>query len=121
MGNKHMANNDVLFFESYAAAQSLKSVWTRMASTYGCIRVDLSREMLTIKPHWFANWLISLLRLDLCHEIPITNIRSVTDMGKWFGYGKVELSFVTIHGESQKIWLYMKKYREFMDTVKKAI
>lgn len=118
---KRMDSNEVLFFEHYAAAQSLKSVWTRLASTYGCIMVVLSRRTLTIKPHWFANWLISLLRLDLSHEIPITNIKGVTEMGKWFSYGKVELHFVTIEGENQRILLYMKKYREFIDTVKNAI
>ena len=116
-----MHRNDVLFFEPYAAAQSLKNVWTRLASTYGCIMVVLSREMLTIKPHWFAKWLISLLDLDLCHEIPITKIRDVTEIGKWFRYGKVELHYVTIDGENQKILLFLKKYREFIDTAKTAI
>ena len=114
-----MEKIEVLFFEPYAAAQSLKSAWTRLASTYGCIMVVLSREMLTIKPHWFAKWLISLLRLDLCHEIPITKIRGITEMGKWFTYGKVELHFVTEDGENQKILLYLKKYREFIDMIKK--
>jgi len=118
---KHMDSNEVLFFEAYAAAQSLKSVWTRLASTYGCIIVVLSRETLTIKPHWFAKWLISLLGLDLCHEIPIANIRGVTEMGKWFSYGKVELHFVTIDGENRRILLYMKKYRQFIDTARNAI
>jgi hypothetical protein len=118
---KHIHSNEVLFSESYAAAQSLKNVWTRLASTYGCIMVVLCRETLTIKPHWFAKWLVSLLGLDLCHEIPITNIRGVTEMGKWFSYGKIELYFMTIDGENQRILLYMKKYREFIDTVKNAI
>ena len=116
-----MDSNEVLFFEPYAAAQSLKSVWTRMASTFGCIMVILSRETLAIKPHWFAKLMINLLCLDLSHEIPITNIRAVTEMGKWFSYGKVELHFVTINGENQRILLYMKKYQEFIDTVKNAI
>lgn len=116
-----MDSNEVLFFEPYAAAQSLKSVWTRMASTYGCIMVVLSRKTLTIKPHWFAKLMINLLCLDLCHEIPITNIRAVTEMGKWFSYGKVELHFVTINGENRKILLYMKKYYQFIDMVKTAM
>ena len=116
-----MASNEELFSESYTAAQSLKNTWTRLASTYGCIMVVLSRETLKIKPHWFAKWLISPLCLDLNHEIPITNIRSATEMGKWFSYGKVELHFVTIDGESRRILLYMKKYHEFIDTVKNAI
>jgi hypothetical protein len=116
-----MDSHDMLFFESYAAAQSLKNVWTRLASTYGCIMVALSRETLTIKPHWFVKWLISLLGLDLHHEIPITNIRGITEMGKWFSYGKVELHFVTIDGDNRRVWLYMKKYGEFMDTAKSVI
>jgi hypothetical protein len=118
---KRMNSDEVLFFESFVAAQSLKSVWTRAASTYGCIMVVLSRETLTIRPHWFAKWAISLLGLDLCHEIPITNIRNVTETGKWFRYGKVELHFVTMDGDDQNILLYMKKYREFIDTVKDTI
>jgi hypothetical protein len=116
-----MDRNEVLFFESYAAAQSLKNFWTKSASTYGCIMVVLSRETLTIKPHWFAKWLIMLLGLDLCHEIPITNIRGVMEIGKWFSHGKVEVHFVTTDGENRRILLYMKKYREFIDTTKNVI
>ena len=116
-----LGGNDVLFFEHHAAAQSLKNAWTRLASTYGCIMVVLSRENLVIRPHWFARWLINLLGLDLNHEIPITNIRGVMQIGKWFNYGKVELCFETFEGEDRKILLYMKKYHEFIDRAKKAI
>jgi hypothetical protein len=116
-----MDSNEVLFSEHYAAAQSLKSFWTRFASTYGCIMVVLSRRMLTIKPHWFASWVISLLGLDLCHKIPISNIRGVTETGKWISYGKVELHFETVEGEDQKILLYMKKYRKFIDKATNAM
>ena len=118
---EHMDSNEVLFFEHYAAAQSLKNAWTRLASTYGCIMVVLSRRMLTIKPHWIANWLISPLALDLCHEIPSTNLRGVTEMGKWFSYGKVELHFETVEGEDRRILLHIKKYREFVDKATEAI
>lgn len=116
-----MDSNEELFFEYYAAAQSLKNPWTRMAGTYGCIMAVLSRRTLTIKPHWFAKWLISPLGLDLSHKIPITNIKSVTEMGKWFSRGKVELHFVTVEGKAQRILLYMKKYREFMDKASSVI
>ena len=118
---KPVHNNEVLFFEHHAAAQSLKSVWTRLASTYGCIMVVLSRKKLMIKPHWFVKWLINLLGLDLTHEVPIKNIRGVVEMGKWFSYGKVELRFETPAGEDRRIWLYMKKYREFIDKVTSAV
>ncbi len=115
-----MDSNEVLFLEHHAAAQSMKNAWTRLASTYGCMMVVLSQKTLTINPHWFAKWLISLLGLDLSHEIPITNIRRVTEMGKWFSYGKIELHFETLEGGDKKILLYMKNYREFMDKVASA-
>ena len=37
-----MDRNEVLFTEQYAATQSLKNDWTRLASTYGCIMVMLN-------------------------------------------------------------------------------
>jgi hypothetical protein len=46
-------NSEELFVEPSAAAQSLKSFWTRMANTYKCIEVRLKREQLIIRPRWF--------------------------------------------------------------------
>ena len=112
-----MVSNEVLFCEHYAAAQSLKNAWTRLASTYGCIMIVLSPKTLTIKPHWFAKWLISLLRLDLCHEIPITSIIAIIEKGEWSNYGKVELHYQTVERKDQKILLYMKKSHEFVNKV----
>ena len=118
---ERVGNNEVLFSEQHAAAQSLKNAWTRLASTHGCMVVVLSSGTLTIRPHWFAKWLIVLLGLDLCHQVPISNIRSVTEMGKWFSYGKVGLHFETMAGEDRRILLYLKKYREFVDKATNAI
>lgn len=112
-----MESNEVLFCEQNAAAQSLKSFWTRLASTYGCMMIVLYSTTLIIKPHWFSRWIISLLRLDQCHEIPITNIISVTEMGRWSNYGKVELHFHTMEGEDKRLLLFMKKSREFVDNL----
>jgi len=116
-----MDSDEVLFCENYAAAQSLKSAWTRLASTYGCMMIVLSPKALIVKPHWYAKWLIGLLQLDLCHEIPITSIGDVIESGKWSSYGKVELHFQTVADKDKKILLYMKKYREFIDKVTSAI
>ena len=116
-----MDSNDLLLRENYAAAQSLKSVWTRLASTYGCMMIVLSNATLTIKPHWFAKWLISLLHLDLYHEIPIASIRGVKQIGKWSSYGKVELHFQTLDGRDQQILLYMKKSREFVEKLSNSL
>jgi len=111
--------SEALFFEPYAAATSLKNAWTRSASTYGCMMILLSRETLTIRPHWFARWIISLLGLDLYHEIPVSKIRGLEKVGQWYSYGKVELRFVTTGGEERRILLYMKKHRELINMVKK--
>ncbi len=116
-----MGNNDVLFCERYAAAQSLKSFWTRLASTYGCMMIVLSPEKLRIKPHLFAKWLIGLLKLDLCHEIPIANITKIIETGKWHSYGKVEVHFRTADGKGHKILLYLKRSREFIDKISIAM
>jgi hypothetical protein len=116
-----MQTNERLFFEAHAAAQSMKNAWTRLASTYGCIMVLLTREKLVIRPHWFASWLVGLLRLDLRHEIPVTNIRGLTDMGKWGGMGKVEVRFVTAQGDNRAVWLYLKRYSEFIQIAKQTI
>ena len=121
IGCTYTDGNGLVFCEQYTAAKSLKSAWTRLASTYGCMMIVLSLKILTIKPHWFAKWLISLLRLDLCHEIPVKNIIAVNEIGKWSSYGKVELHFRTEGGENQKLLLYMKKYHEFVDKTKNAM
>ncbi len=118
---EHPGINDTLFYEDRAAAQSLKNAWTRMASSYGSMMIVLSQRMLTIKPHGITKWLFLLLGLDLYHEISIANIRAVTEKGKRHGYGKVELHFLSSRGEERRIWLYLKKHREFIDTTTKVI
>ena len=116
-----MDGDDVSLVEKHAAAQSLKNGWTRLASTYGCMMVVLSEKTLTIKPHWFASWLIGLLHLDLHHEIPVASIRGVKEIGKWHSYGKVELHFQPQKDKDQKILLYLKKSGEFVDQLSRAI
>lgn len=116
-----MNRDDVLFIENFAAAQSFKNRWTRLASTCGCMMIILSAKTLTIKPHWFAGWMISLLHLDLCHEVPLANIRGVRETGRWFSHGKVELHFRTKKDEDQRILLYLKKSGEFVDKLASAI
>lgn len=116
-----MDNEEVLFIERNASAQSLKSAWTRLASANGCITVVLTPRALTIKPQGLTMWLIRLFGLDLFHEIPLTNIRSISEMGKWRKYGKVELHFLSVRGEDKKILLYLKKTSEFSDKTKSVI
>ena len=121
MMNQTKLSSEVLFIENKVSAQSLKNAWTRLASANGCIKVVLTLRTLAIKPPGLAKWLIRLLGLDLCHEIPISNIRGVEERGKWRSYGKVEVHFMTVKGEDKKIVLYMKKYSEFIEKVNSAI
>ncbi len=99
----------------------MRSAWTRLASTHGCMLVVLSPEMLTIKPHWFAGWMITILGLDLCHEIPINSIYRAKELDRWFSRGKVEVRFVTPEREKRKVLLYLKNPGEFIDALKHAM
>jgi hypothetical protein len=111
---------EVLFFESAASAQSQTNFWTRMASTYRCVEIRLTRERLIIKPRWFIGWMTRLLGLDLYHEVPTDQIQDVRSSGTWFSYGKVLLRFMK-NGREQEILLYLKKVNEFLDTMRPMI
>ena len=76
-----MNGDDVLFFEHHAAAQSLKNMWTRLASTYGGIMVVLSRKNLVIMImenrkynfainayFYFLGFLLAITSLSACSE-----------------------------------------------------
>jgi hypothetical protein len=112
-------NQKTLFFESAAAAQSLKNAWTRMASTYKCMEVRLTRSQLCIKPRWFVGGLIKLLGLDLHHTIATDRIRSVESREKWFNYGKVRIRFERDNAECE-ILLYLTNAGEFCDILKQV-
>ncbi len=57
--------------------------------------------------------MIALLHLNLCHEIPVSSInKGVLEIGKWLSYGKVEVQFQALDGKNQKVYLFLKKYRE---------
>lgn len=114
-------HDEILFYEDHAAAQSLKSTWTKLASTYGCIIVTLTPQGLAVKPHWYAKWLINLLALDQCHEIPLTNIRGITDKGKWHIFGIADVHFVTDEGDKRTISLYLKNHTKFIEAAKKLL
>ena len=111
----------IIFSESNAAAQSLKNNWTRLASTYGCMSVTLTKDVLTIKPHWFAIWMITALGLDLNHKIPVTQIKAVTQTGSWFGYRMVEVDFRSDANENRTLLLYLKQDAEFIEAINTVI
>jgi len=103
----------LLFDEKFAAAQSLKNRWTRLASTYGCIHISLDSEKLIIKPHWFARWIIALLNLDLSYEIPISQIKNIANLGSSFGFVQLKISFVQ-NERAGDLFLFLKKADEFL-------
>lgn len=113
-------NTEELFFETSASAQSLKNFWTRMASTYKCIEVHLTREQLIIRPRWFIGWMIKLLGLDLYHVLPTDQIQTVESTGKWLGYGKVHIKYKK-NGINHSILLYLNKHDEFLDKIRQVI
>ncbi|WP_456404913.1 hypothetical protein [Thiolapillus sp.] len=113
-----MANSTILFAESGAAAQSQKNAWTRMASSWKSISVELTPQTLTVMPHRFAKWLAALLDLDLQHAIPVADILSVKETGAHLN--PVEVSFTLSDGSKRELLLYLKKHREFIEAIAKA-
>ncbi len=113
-------NDEMLFYETNAAAQSLKNAWTRMASTYKCVQISLTQKQLTIRPLPIIGWLTKLLGLDLYHIIPANRIRAAEDSGKWFGYGKIQVQFQR-DGADHGLLLYLKKHAEFRAKLEQII
>ena len=103
------------FTEDRAAAQSQKSAWTRMASTYSLIRVELRDRTLHVEPRsTIARWMVQGLGLDLAHRIPVDRILSAEHEGDWGRYGKVMLAFNTAGGQEQRLRLYLVGWRELI-------
>ena len=116
-----MTDNDTLFTDSHAAAQSQKSRWTRLASSWRSIRVTLTPEILTVIPRPLVKWLTILLALDLCHRIPVGHIRKVRDLGEESGYGKVEVVIQTQEGREKNLLLWLKDTQAFIEATKGLI
>lgn len=107
-----------LFVDHQAAARSLKNAWTRMASTYRCIQVTLYQEHLTVKSRPLIGWLISLLRLDLDHQIPLSKIEYALPVGEWDSRPIIQVRFLGDNGESNNIILYLARPAELIQHLK---
>jgi hypothetical protein len=108
-----MSSDEVLFSESAAAAKSLRSWWTRMAATYQCIDVQLTRSHLAVTPRRLVGWVIDLLGFDLRHRVPVERIVAVRDEGEWLGHRKVSLTFER-HGGRGELLLYLRRGGELI-------
>ena len=109
-----MNSGDALFLERDAAAQSLRSGWTRQASTYKSIRVTLAGGVLEIRPRWYISAVARLLLLDLHHRIPVDAILAVEETGSWYSHRKVEVSYRRPDGQERTVRLFLRKGREFI-------
>ena len=116
-----MNTEEIVFLETHAAAQSMKNAWTRMASTYQCIQVSLTRDLLIVRPHWLIGWIIFLLHLDLHHKILIEHIKSIKSKGSWFGYDKVEVVFSGNSDGENRILLYLKRHEELLSKLEERL
>ncbi len=112
-----MNSANTLFLEPDAAAQSIRSGWTRLASTYKSIRLKLAGGVLEIRPRWYISALARLLLLDLHHRIPVDAIRAVEEMGTWYSHSKVEATYGRPDGEERTVRLFLRKGREFIEAL----
>ncbi len=101
------------------SARSNYSLWTKGASTAGCVYVKVTRRHLTIKCHWFLDWLINGMGLDLNHVIPLTRVLSVkkTDKPHLIYKDTVFLEYRDDAGQRQSLELYMNKADEFLSSI----
>ena len=103
------------FIEDRAAAQSQKNGWTRLASTYSLIRVELDARTLRVAPRsTIARWLIQGLGLDLVHAIPLDRILSAEHEGDQGQYGKVLVSFRDDAGNERRLRLYLQGWQRLL-------
>ncbi|MBD3369276.1 hypothetical protein GF402_02815 [Candidatus Fermentibacteria bacterium] len=107
-----------LYSESYVAAKSLKNAWTRMASTYGCIRVALTDRHLVVEPQGLGGLLVKMSNLDLEHRIPVGEVTSVEKRRKYFGLTEVQVAFGSSDGSPGRLLLYLRRPDEFIARLK---
>lgn len=107
-----------IYSESYVAAKSLKNIWTRMASTYGCIRVALTDRHLIVEPQGLGGLLVKMSNLDLEHRIPVREVTSVEKRRKSFGLTEVEVAFGRPDGSPGRLLLYLRNPEEFIARLK---
>ncbi len=75
-------SNDILYQERFASGRSLKSLWTRMGSANGCLRLVVTRDLLWVTT-WFPFTVIAPI-WDLEQVIPRNRISSIeADRGYW--------------------------------------
>jgi hypothetical protein len=118
---KNELGEDVIFFEGTAAARSLRSRWTRLASTYDCIQVILSLEHLIIRPRLLLAALIRVLRLDLDHVVPTAQISGLERTGRFLSYGKLVVRFTSGSGEPAAVELYLREAEGFMEQIDRVM
>ena len=103
----------LLFEERRAMAQSQKNLWTRMVSTWKCVFVRLSPELLTVGLHGLMGALVAPFGPDLDHEIPLYRIRRVERRPRSvLGHGEVSVKFDLEEGE-RELLLYLCRADEF--------
>jgi hypothetical protein len=114
---KNELGEEIVFAEHTAAARSLKSSWTRIASTYDSIHVVLSREHLIVKPRRLLAGVISVLKLDLDHVIPTHRITTVEPERVYLSYTLIRIGFETDDGPHEGLDLYLRNPNEFLEQI----
>ena len=109
----------VLFKEPYVAVKSMKSWYTRSASTMGCLHVTVTQRELITSLHLFAFW-IKPLKLDLEHIIPLQKITAAENLGSVLFYDAVKVEFRDKSNHPQHIHIYMRKSDGFLSIINQS-
>lgn len=103
----------IVFEEYNAMGVSMKSLWTKSVSTWKCLYVKLGDRQLRIGLHGLFGTLVKPFGADLDHDIPVSDVISVTRGKDSFGRGEVAVTFRLPRGGERTILLYLKKADEF--------
>ena len=107
-----------MFEENYAEARSLKNNWTSLASTVGCIYVQVTDKELVVRPHKFIGWLINASDLDLKQHIDRSRITKVEKKGKAFPcYHEVSITHLDDAGEAHELLVGVRHEKEFLEAL----
>ena len=110
-----LVEGNTLFQEKYAMAQSQKSLWTKMVSTWKCINVTLTSTRLRVKLHGLFGWLVKPVGADLDHMIPVSDIKSAEKRRNVLGYTEISVVFSLQSGGERELLLYLKRGEEFLN------
>jgi hypothetical protein len=109
----NIPETDLTFSEKWVSGFSHKNFLTKHGGAANCLRVELSRNALVVRPMFPFNLMFFPEVYDLEHFIPKDKIKRLQPGAEDGDKGKVLIEFEGSNGE-KRIELMLRKRREFL-------